>query len=237
MLETLIENSLPKCNNVNSETISRQDYTSKIKINKELFYLLGVYLSDGSIGKKNFQLQVIDKDFAEFTLECWKKLIPTTKAYLRERNDNNLWNKKTRYIIKLGIGEYANYFRDITNNKHHIPFCVWKENDGLKRWFIAGIMDGDGWISKTIRPSPPFRQNKFQYRIGVGGVADGWIYEFRQLLNEMKVKCNKIERFQTKNGNWFCKFNVKPITFFKANLFFTIKRKRERCIIASETSR
>jgi len=219
------------------ETISRQDCTLKIVLNKELSYLLGVYLTDGSITDKNFNLQVIDKDFAELVLEYWKKIIPTTKAYLRERNDNTSWNKQKRYVIKIGIGQYANFFREMTNNKNHIPLCLWDANNGLKRWFIAGVMDGDGWISKTERKSPPSEVGKFQYRIGIGGVAEGWIHEFRQLLSEFNVKSNKIERYLTKNGKWFCRFNVRPKTFFDANLFFTIKRKQDRCTIASTTAR
>lgn len=222
---------------MNLKTISRQDCTLKIVKNKELSYLLGVYLSDGSISGTNFDLQAIDKDFVEFTLQCWKKIIPTTKAYLRERSETVSWNKQKRYIIRLGIGEYADYFRYITNFKHHIPLIIWDVNDGLKRWFIAGVMDGDGFITKTKRSSPPSRIGKFQYRIGIGGVAEGWIHEFRQLLNEMQVKCNKIERFKTKNGKWFCRFTMRPQTFFDAQLFFTIKRKQDRCTVASETTR
>jgi hypothetical protein len=206
-------------------------------MNKELFYLLGVYLTDGSITNKNFDLQVIDKEFAEFTLQCWRKLVPKTKAYLRERNDTGSWNKQKRYVIKLGIGEYANFFKEITNEKHHIPLCIWNANIGLKRWFIAGVMDGDGFITKTKRKAPLSQIGKFQYRIGIGGVSEGWIHEFRQLLNGMKVKCNKVERFKTKNGKWFCRFNVRPRTFFDAQLFFTIKRKKERCTVASTTTR
>ena len=211
------------------ETISRQDYV----LNKELAYLLGVYLTDASITKTNFDLQVIDKDFAEFTLECLKKIRPSTKAYLRKRTDCGSWNKQPRYVIKVGIGEYAKWFENVTNNKHHIPLPIWSANDGIKRWFIAGIMDGDGWISKTKRKN----SDKYQYRIGIGGVEEGWIHEFREILNYFHVKCNKIERFVTKNNKWFCRFNVNPQSFFDAKLFFTLKRKRDRCIVASETTR
>jgi len=225
----LLNNSLPKCKNMNLKTISRQDYT----LTKEVAYLFGVYLTDGSISDCNFNLQVIDKDFVEFTLDCWKKLVPTTKAYVRKRCDKTSWNKQDRYIIKLGIGEFAEWFKQQTNNKHHLPLFIWDANEGIKKWFIAGIMDGDGWISKTKRPTG----DKFQYRIGIGGVEEGWIHEFRELLNSLHIKCNKVERVLTKNGKWFCRFGIKPKDFFDAKLFFTIKRKKDRCIVASTTAR
>lgn len=229
MLENLMNNLLPKSKKINLETISRQDYT----LNKELAYLLGVFLTDGSITGKNFQLQVIDKDFIERTFNYLKHINPISKTKIRERKDTNGWNKSIRYVIKINIGEYAEWFKEITNNKHHIPFNIWKANEGIKKWFIAGVMDGDGWISKTKRAN----SDKFQFRIGIGGVEDGWIYEFRELLNSLSVKCNKIERLQTKYGKWFCRFNINPKSFFDKNLFFTIKRKVDRCIIASTTTR
>ena len=163
------------------ETISRQDRT----LNKELAYIIGVYLSDGSITGKNFSLQVIDREFAERTLNYLRVLIPKTKAYLRNRTDTGSWNKSPRYIINVGINSLADWLKNETNNKHHIPTCILEENNGIKRWFIAGIMDGDGFITKTKRLNKP---GIFQYRIGIGGVAEGWIYEFRQLLSDMKVK-------------------------------------------------
>ncbi len=212
------------------ETISRQDRT----LNKELAYIIGVYLSDGSITGKNFQLQAIDRDFVERTLEYLKVLVPKTKAYFRKRIDVGGWNKKPRYVIKVGINLLADWLINETNNKHHIPTCILEGNEGIRKWFIAGVMDGDGYITKTVRA---YKSGTFQYRIGIGGVSEGWIHEFRQLLCDMHVKCNKIERFTTKNGKWFCRFTVRPQTFFDAGLFFTIERKKKRCAIASETTR
>lgn len=214
---------------MNSETISRQDRT----LTKQLAYLFGVYLTDGSITESNFQLQAIDEDFVQKTLDYWKKLIPSSKAYLRSREDTQSWNKQKRFVIKIGIGQYAEWFKTQTNNKHHLPLCIWDAQEGVKHWLIAGIMDGDGWISKTFRPDGL----RFQYRIGIGGVEEGWIHEFRDLLISLGIKCNKVERVLTKNGKWFCRFHMNPKSFFKANLFFTIKRKQDRCAIASTTTR
>jgi len=223
--------------------ISRQDCTFKIVLNKELFYLFGVYLSDGSFSERKFILQVIDKDFAEKTLSCIKKIKPDCNANIFERKstirrweDGKVSKCQKKYCISAGFVGFDKFFIEQTNQKHHIPFCVWNANDGLKRWFIAGIMDGDGWISKTKRETPPNKVGRFQYRIGIGGVSEGWIHEFRQLLNGMNVKCNKVERLQTKDGKWFCRFNIKPKTFFDSKLFFTIERKRNRCTIASTTA-
>jgi intein/homing endonuclease len=212
------------------EIISRQDRA----LTKELAYLLGVYLTDGSITEKNFQLQAIDEDFVSLSLSCLRKIVPTSMARLRKRTDKGSWNKQDRYVIKVGIGDYAEWFQQQTNKKHHLPFCIWDANIGLKKWLIAGIMDGDGWISKTERKDVP---GTFQYRIGVGGVEEGWIHEFRELLNSFNIRCGKVERLLTKNGKWFCRFSIRPKDFFDNELFFTISRKQKRCTIASTTAR
>lgn len=224
-----MKDSLPKSENMDLETISRQDRITS----KEFAYLIGVYLTDASISECNFNLQVIDKDFTERVLEYWKIFIPTTKAYIRVRSDQTSWNKQSRYVIKIGIGKYALFLKKITSEKHCIPLQIIKAEPHIQKWFIAGVMDGDGWISKTKRKNSP----QFQYRIGIGGVGNGWIYEFRELLSKLGVNCLKIERFLTKKGTPFCRFNVKPISFFNAKLFFTLKRKTERCSIASTTAR
>ena len=74
------------------EIISRQDCT----LNKELAYLLGVYLTDASITKSNFNLQVVDKEFAEQTLLFLKTISPNSKSYLRKRTDKSSWNIQDR---------------------------------------------------------------------------------------------------------------------------------------------
>lgn len=232
MLETLDRRHLPKRKNDVVETISRQDLT--LNITKDIAYLLGVYLSDGSISACNFQLQVTDKDFADRTMEVLRRLVPTTKAYVRVRNERTSWNKSDRYVIKVGIGELAKVFVRETNSKHHIPFDMFNAQDGIKREFIAGIMDGDGWISMAKRP---YDIGKYQYRIGIGGVEEGWIYEFHQLLQSMGVKCGKLDRSKTDKGTPFVRFHVRPKTFFDAGLYFTIERKQKRCEIASTTAR
>jgi len=218
---------------MNLETISRQDYT----LNRETAYLFGVYLTDGSITDCNFNLQAIDRDFVERALSCLQKIRPDSKSYLRIRHDTGSWNKSPRFVIKVGLGDYARWFKSQTNFKHHLPTVIWSANDGLKRWFIAGVMDGDGWISKTKRVGENYKYDCFQYRIGIGGVEEGWIYEFRELLNSLGVKCNKVERALTDNKKMFCRFGINPKSFFDAKLFFTIKRKQDRCIIASTTAR
>jgi intein/homing endonuclease len=189
-------------------------------------YLLGVYLTDGSISSENkFQLQVIDREFADFTLECIKKIKPDCKSsvYVRDAT-NSGWNKQIQYCINPGFTRFKNFFEIQTGKKHHIPFIIWDAPLVIKKWFIAGIMDGDGWVAYHTS------QNRVQWTMGIGKVEKGWIYEFKELLEKLQIKIYKPHRRITKNGIPFVSFNINIEDFISRGLFFTINRKQQRLL-------
>jgi len=214
---------------MNLETISSEN------LNKELAYLLGVYLTDGSISyteSYTFSLKAIDKDFVENTLKSFKKINSNCSAnvYLQKARDRywpdgRVSKTQDQYCINVGFSKFGDFFKNQTNNKHHIPLIIWDASLNIKRWFIAGAMDGDGWISKTKRE---YGDNIYQYRIGIGGVKEGWIYEFRQLLQKMGVKTLKTEIAIKKRKMPMVSFGINVKSFIGHGLFFTIKRKQDR---------
>lgn len=218
---------------------------SSENISKELAYLLGVYLSDGSIIKQEsyrFTLKAIDKDFVENTLNSFKKIHPESnanifiqKARTRYWPDGRVSKTQDQYCIGLGFAKFGDFFKNQTNNKHHIPYIIWDASLQIKKWFIAGVMDGDGWISKTKRKE--YKKNGckrdlyhgYQYRIGIGGVEDGWIHEFEILLHKMGVKTLKkeIDMIQPRVKP-MVRFGININSFISHGLFFTMKRKQDR---------
>ncbi len=217
---------------MNIESISSEN------LNKELAYLLGVYLTDGSISNMEsytFSLKTIDIDFARRTLEAYKALNPSCLAHVYEQlprsrywPDGRISQTQKQYCINVGFAKFGEFFKQQTGNKHHIPLILWNANLGIKKWFIAGVMDGDGWISKTSRKLYP---NHFQYRIGIGGVSEGWIWEFEKLLQQLGVKTLKSEiDIKPPRGKPIVRFGMKVESFVEHGLFFTIKRKQDRLL-------
>lgn len=209
---------------------------SSENLNKELAYLLGVYLTDGSISVRmeptpgaTFQLQVIDRDFAEKTLECLKKILPECKAHV------NLYIAKPcgftkkytdKYCVGVGFTEWKDFFFTQTGHKSHIPSIIWDCPLPIKKWFIAGIMDGDGWIAEAIigRKNP-------RYNIGIGKVEDGWIWEFKAFIEQIGVKTNKPEIIPAgyrQHTVPFVRMKFNTRSFINCGLFFTIERKQKR---------
>lgn len=225
-------------------------------LSKEMAYLFGVYLTDGSISNNGwngykFQLKSIDNDFVDHTLGCIKKLIPTCSANVKkypvkERTwkDGTVSTCQDQYSIGVGFNLLGKFFKETTGDKHHIPYLIWDASLIIKKWFIAGVMDGDGWISKTPRKDYKKEWNgplgNFQYRIGMGGVEDGWIYEFEELLHKIGVETLKRERIiSDKRGGRkpMVRFGIKLKSFISHGLFFTIKRKQERIILLRNVQR
>lgn len=215
---------------MNLESISSEN------LDKEMAYLLGVYLTDGSIVRDSkwkscwkFSLKSIDREFPEFTLECLKKHLPECEASVseyaaRERfwEDGRVSKCQKQYGIAVGFTKYAEWFREQTGEKHHIPFIIWKAPLQIKKWFIAGVMDGDGYITSHTRPD-----GSFQWKTGLGGVAEGWVHDFKNLLHQMGIGTNK-EEIKKYKGGPFVTFTIKIKDFSSHGLFFTIKRKVER---------
>lgn len=214
---------IPESKKINLESISSES------LNKEIAYLFGVYLTDGCIDSGNrFTLQVIDEDFANNTLNFIKKIKPNCKAeiYKRDATKTGGWNKSIQYCIHAGFTEFKDFFEKQTNKKHHIPFIIWDASLEIKRWFIAGVLDGDGWIKKHKRDT-----KKQLYQIGIGGIEDGWVLEFKEFLERNGLIILKPYRSLTNAGVPFYCFDMNVDSFISKGLFFTVKRKQDRVLL------
>lgn len=209
--------------------------TCSQSFNKELAYLLGVYLTDGHISNENkFSLQVIDKDYAENTLKCIKKIKPNCEAniYTRE-NSKGAWNVHQQFCINAGFTEWKSFFEETTSYKKHIPVQIWKSPLIIQKYFIAGIMDGDGYITykKHVK-------GRVQVTIGVGKTEGTWIHDFRELFSKLGVRVNKLVRDDSGKYNIpFITFTVNVSDFVEKGLFFTIKRKQDRVEMLKKVQR
>lgn len=239
LLEQPVKHLSPKRKSIDVGSISSEN------LDKETAYLLGVYLTDGSISKGettfkqskkkykfySFSLSAIDKEFVEFTLKCIKKLNPECNANVKLRTAiPRVWEHgkyispcKDQWAIHVGFTDFAEWFKSQTGDKHHIPYVIWDAPLVIKRWFIAGLMDGDGYITYHTRSD-----QSIQWTVGIGGVEEGWVYEFQQLLHLMGLSTHKPQISIKDRKKLFVSFNIKIMDFVSAGLFFTILRKQER---------
>ena len=203
-------------------------------LNKQLSYLLGVYLSDGYVMKeeqqnnyRRFGLECIDKDFAEKTQNCINYLTGEKKT-IRER----ISSKEPKRIYYRATSSNQNlcfWLEEETGLKTKIPTRIFESPIELKKEFLAGLLDGDGWVTKQT--------NKNAVSIGFA-IKDNWIWQVRFLLQKIGVETSDIKIMNKKNPVYF--FIIRSKSFIKNKLYFSIKRKQERInnfIYSSETKR
>jgi intein/homing endonuclease len=231
-----MKETLPKSKKMFLEKISSEN------LNKELAYLLGVYLTDGCITSRDkptpnciFSMGCIDKDFADETLRCVKHLIPSCKANVNKYNYKpSGFCKKSivKYFFGAGFTMYKNFFLEQTGEKHHIPSVIWEAPLDIKKEFIAGVMDGDGWISISEKG----RLNP-RISIGIGGISEGWVWEFKILLEKMGVSVNKpdlVNAGYREHTQPFVRFHFNVRSFIEKGLYFKIERKKRKLLKSIE---
>lgn len=189
---------------------------------KHLAYLLGVYLGDGHIGKaqkargmKRFRLNTIDSDFAEVTataLESINGFRPAINVHPVSKSS------KPNHAISAS-GKNLIWMIAATENKSKIPSCVWKLDREAKLAFISGVMDSEGYASKS--------RNKLT--VGLKA-CDSWINDFHRLMQSIGVIIGKIGEEVLPSGKTAKRFHFNVRSWIDAGCYFNIKRKENRVI-------
>lgn len=210
-------------------------------LNKNLAYLIGVYMSDGCIyvnknGWSWFTLEVIDEDFAQRTQDAVNSVLQIDKLickYQRKLQKIQMGKKvyevngRTYYKAYASNQDLCRWLMEITNKKQCIPDIVLSADKMLQKEFLAAIFDSDGWALK--RTSGNGKYNNGNIAIGLAS-SRLWIFEVKILLESLGVKITSFNR-ETKNRKtplW--RMNINAESFVRAGLYFYIARKYQRVI-------
>jgi len=199
---------------------------SQGNMNKNLAYIIGVFLGDGTIcyDKRTFGLQVIDKDFAEETAKSLKEL-SNNKIRLNEENRRTTANRIV-YAVYLSDIELCNKLLEITNNRKNLPIEFEKWDYIFQKELIAGLLDSEGYVSMT-KIHIYNNQTVFDMRIGIGA-TDTWLYELYKFCQTKNIKVGRLTREKLKSGKIFAKFIFNKKSFINNGLYFKIFRKQQR---------
>jgi len=190
-------------------------------MNVDLAYLIGVYLSDGSAhqsyGNWIVSLTVKDEDFAEEFAGVLSRISGQPVGWY---TDGDMW--KVSYYSK----EMVLYLWDVTNHKAKIPESIALNDIPIKLSFLAGFLDGDGYITK--------HKSKDQYQIGFVGVDD-WVKDtLPGFLLGLGMKPGKVNtswpKTQFKANRPIHRVLVNVHSFVAAGGFARMKRKNDRIL-------
>jgi hypothetical protein len=195
-------------------------------MNKKLAYILGVFLGDGSIcsDKRTFALQAIDLDFVEKTADALRCLSKNNVIVSEEKRLTTAGRRV--FSARLSDVNFCNIISKLTFGRKNIPIDFNSWDKIFQNEFISGILDSDGYVSKTKVHSYN-GQEVADIKIGVGA-CDTWIYELHRFCQESGIKVGVITREKLKSGKIFAKFIFNKKSFIENGLYFNIKRKQDR---------
>lgn len=215
----------------------------KIRLTKELAYVLGTLISDGFMSPTGLiGLTVKDYDYISYFVDCMNNSFPWLKE-LTNRKDLNL-HSDGRYRYTINRKEITYFIKQLYSYSTYthswkVPDCIlFSNNEKIIGNFLKAFFDGDGNV----------RVNKIKYNI-YGTV---WVYSINKiginqignLLSFLKIKHNlyKLNRkgkILKKGGKtYIIKSDIYAIGIhklnsvkqFKTKIGFNIKRKQEKLL-------
>jgi hypothetical protein len=156
---------------------------SAIKIDKDVSYLIGFVLGDGSTQK--FMVEAFNKDFGmrNKLIETMQKYGPVTEDF----RDNGLWR------IRLSSVKISDLIkRNKKPRKETIEFIL--RDDELTKQFIAGLWDAEGSVLKQGNYKHVYLYNSDKYLIDLVG----------EFLKSKEIKYS-ILALKNRRKSYFCK--------------------------------
>jgi intein-encoded DNA endonuclease-like protein len=191
---------------------------------KTYAYLLGVYLGDGCITISGytsivFRLNTIDLDFAEATADALLDLTgkrPNIRRHsVKKGRDNHAMSHACKEICEV--------LKNDTEDKGTIPEYVFSWPDDLKKEFIIGLMDSEGFVAAN--------SNKTGRRFYMGYKScDIWVEDFIKILQSVGIKIGKVSKEKPRKP-WYkvpTRFHIKMQSWIDSGCRFNIARKQDR---------
>jgi len=210
-------------------------------LNKELAYIIGVYLGDGHTyiyhrkDRKSthywFRLNCIDYDFIEETKRCLKTILPDRKIPIyKVKPSNKFRSENQQYQLVCRDKNLVEFLIGITFNKKKIPEFLLDADVDIRKSFFAGLLDSEGWVQKSQRSDSLYGG---QIQIGICN-TELWIDDLVRMMQRVGVKIGK-RQIQLPRENKIIqgklpkiRYFLKTDSFIKSGLYFTIKRKQSR---------
>lgn len=196
----------------------------------DIAYLLGVYLTDGSIYKGAFRLNSIDLDFMERVADILYRLIglrPNIREIARRsKKHSQAWE------MAITCHELCDWLLEKTNKKMNVPQFVFQQSLDWQKEFLAGVMDGDGFISiQHERPNKTTGHIVKNVKIGFCGLKNSYMLDMRSLLDKMGIRYSYTDKIKGPDLQEMRYYDIRALQFVEHGLYFKIERKVRKTII------
>lgn len=188
-------------------------------------YHYGVMLGDGYFQENKhgyyMLLKVIDKDFITFWRDCIERLYGERYSIYDLKPEKE--NRQRLYLCKVYCKERINEVNQLTHDRTELPNFVLDGDKEVKKSFIQGLMDSEGYITLSLSP---IKQN----HIGLYFAnTSRWTKDLWHLFKTLNIEVSDLKIRRMKDGRkdvyWF-KINI--LDYVNSGLSFNIQRKKRR---------
>jgi hypothetical protein len=229
---------------------------SEFDLTERSAYWLGAILTDGHFRRSPnparrytahvVVLNTIDREFAEAVNEGNVEMVGKEYAILH-RPYVGQHNGKPFWLLQMTNKRLWSWGYEITEGKERVPRLLYAASRDVQLGFLAGVMDGDGWISVSPMRAAKYRHVKnlgASVQIGVASCSP-WILDLKRLCDSMGLTSSGPYHRAYPGKAWrdtdSLRFHIEP--FVTARVPMRIHRKREkleglwRYLESSETAR
>ena len=193
---------------------------------KSYAFLLGVYLGDGYVHESGaFTLTTIDLDFAEAVKAAFESLGVGAKIS-EPRQDVRFSKSRPYFNLHTQVHPLCQRFVEETARKQRIPEWVPVANSDLRKQFVIGVMDSEGFVAKVKTPGPHTNRN---YCMGYKS-CDVWVPDLIKIMESVGLRVGKISQEVPRKAHYKVptRFNVKMQSWVDSGMRFNISRKQAR---------
>ena len=195
---------------------------------KSLGYLLGVYLGDGHIRADGlFSMSSIDEDFIAAVKTAGRDIGVEIRSV--GPNQDKRYPKSKPYYNAYGVGDRSAWLEMLaqTQCKQVIPSWVTDGCAEVKKSFIAGLMDSEGFVAK--RNETRWTETNRNYHMGYKS-CDVFIPEFIKIMESVGIRIGQVSQEKPRKEGYKVptRFTIKMQSWVDSGCKFNIARKQSR---------
>lgn len=206
---------------------------TEFSLTRRVAYLLGLTLADGSLEKSRHDkftrltIVSIDYDLLEYASLAVEAIVGKPGS-IRERKKT--LGKNDKFAFRVSDKTFVTWLAQQTQEKRFIPLSIFETDKVRKTAFVAGVMDGDGWISVQEKANNGKRGGR-QWKMQMGiASTEPWIFDLRRLLQQERVGVGKLQARNTKYGKRINSFTINMENYVNWGGYFRCQRKSKRLL-------
>lgn len=198
---------------------------------KSYAYLLGVFLGDGCVTGGVYVQGTIDKDFADAVCAAFRDLTEYRATVTYSEKPKPDRKCSPAWTIYCRDRQLASRFVDDTASKTKIPEYVATWDVELRKQFVIGLMDSEGFVAANHNSRGyDWQRTNRSYYMGYKS-CDVWVPDLIRIMQGIGLRIGKVaqeHKLQQPHYKIPTRFHIKMQSWVDSGMRFNIARKQNR---------